>query len=136
MNNRIEYLKRQSMDSVGEGLGGSYWEVDVDKFAALLIQECVDICLNKNVSFLDVDITLNSTTKAIQDLATKSCGENLAKLIQKHFGIQTFSEGDKVLVTSSKDSATVIEQVGNKVTLRYNECIGFRNCWELEKIDD
>jgi hypothetical protein len=61
---------------------------DYDKeFAELIIRECADICINENVSNLDLKVMRESGKFTVQDLATKSCGENLAKRIKERFGI-------------------------------------------------
>jgi len=57
------------------------------KFAELIVRKCADICLNENVSNLDLDVIRMSGKFTLQDLATKSCGENLTKRIKEHFGV-------------------------------------------------
>lgn len=43
MNERIQKLMTQAMESTGvEGLGGEYRELNPEKFAKLIIQECID----------------------------------------------------------------------------------------------
>jgi hypothetical protein len=45
MNERIRELMNQSMESTGvEGLGGSYMELNPEKFAKLVVQECIYVC--------------------------------------------------------------------------------------------
>ena len=47
MNPRIRELIEQSMEPTGvEGLGGSYQELNPEKFAELIIRECADQCTN------------------------------------------------------------------------------------------
>jgi hypothetical protein len=58
------------------------------KFAELIVKECADICINKNVSNIDLDVIRESGKFTLQDLATKSCGENLSKQIKEHFGVE------------------------------------------------
>lgn len=58
------------------------------KFAELIIRECIDICINENVSSLDVSVILESSKRDIQRLATISCGEELSNIIKKRFGIE------------------------------------------------
>lgn len=58
------------------------------KFAELIVEECADICINENVSNLDMNVIRESGKFTLQDLATKSCGENLSKQIKKHFGVE------------------------------------------------
>ena len=60
----------------------------LEKFAELIVQECADICINKNVSILDINVIRESGKFTLQDLATKSCCENLSKQIKKHFGVE------------------------------------------------
>ena len=67
------------------------WQMDtetMEKFAELIVKECADICINKNVSNLDLDVIRESSKFTLQDLATKSCGENLSKQIKQHFGVE------------------------------------------------
>lgn len=61
---------------------------DLERFARLIIEECAKICEYENVSMLEVGLILESSKKQIQDLATKSCGENLAKRLRNLFGIE------------------------------------------------
>ena len=60
----------------------------LEKFAELIVRQCADICINKNVSNLDLDVIRESSKFTLQDLATKSCGENLSKQIKQHFGVE------------------------------------------------
>lgn len=84
MNERIKELLEQA--------GVKYVVMPKDtvyeKFAELIVRECADICINENVSILDMDVIRESGKFTLQDLATKSCGENLSKQIKKHFGIE------------------------------------------------
>jgi hypothetical protein len=42
MNERIKELAEQAMESTGvEGLGGSYMELNTEKFAELIVRECI-----------------------------------------------------------------------------------------------
>ena len=65
---------------------------DLERFAELIVDECAKICEYENVSMLDVKVILESSKKQIQDLATKSCGENLAKRMKEHFKIDVESK--------------------------------------------
>lgn len=58
-------------------------------FAELIVRECANICLTENVSNIDMNTLHESGKFTIQDLSTKSCGENLAKHIEKHFGVES-----------------------------------------------
>jgi hypothetical protein len=62
--------------------------ISVEEFTELIVRKCARICIEKNVSNLDMDVLSNSGPFTIQDLATKSCGENLAKAILKEFDIK------------------------------------------------
>ena len=79
MNERIRELAEQVYGSA---------HYDDFKFAELIVRECADICVNENVSNLDLKVIHESGKFTVQDLATKSCGENLAKRIKKHFGVK------------------------------------------------
>lgn len=93
MNERIKELKRQATDFylLQEDLDCSVKELHElveEKFAELIVRECADICINKNVSNLDLDVIRESGKFTLQDLATKSCGENLSKQIRERFGVE------------------------------------------------
>lgn len=60
----------------------------MEKFGEMIVKECADICINENVSILDMNVIRESGKFTLQDLATKSCGENLSKQIKKHFGVE------------------------------------------------
>lgn len=94
MNERIKELKDEVLVWAIETLDPNVlneneWGVAIDeKFAELIVRECADICINKNVSNLDLDVIRESGKFTLQDLATKSCGENLSKQIKQHFGVE------------------------------------------------
>ena len=93
MNERIKELKRQATDFylLQEDLDCSVKELHElveEKFAELIVRECADICINKNVSNLNLDVIRESGKFTLQDLATKSCGENLSKQIRERFGVE------------------------------------------------
>ena len=94
MNERIKQLAEQagvkftnygSGDFIDDGDCGTY---HLQKFAELIVRECAKICIERNVSNLDLDVIHESGKFTLQDLATKSCGENLSKQIKKHFGVE------------------------------------------------
>lgn len=90
MNERIKELATEATDWMFDNLDNfpmpsSRWK---EKFAELIIRECADICINENVSNLDSKVMLESGKFTVQDLATKSCGENLSKRIKEHFGVE------------------------------------------------
>ena len=84
MNERIRELESQCWEARQYG---PPW-FDYKKFAELIVKECAAICINKNVSNLDLDIIREAGKFTLQDLATKSCGENLSKQIKLHFGVE------------------------------------------------
>lgn len=94
MNERILELAKQA--GITTNLDTDYFEKDMnkwvdyfsEKFAELIVRECADICINENVSNLDLDVICESGKFTLQDLATKSCGENLSKRIKEHFGVE------------------------------------------------
>ena len=90
MNERIRELAEQANSHHDNFFDLNYKELDVflEKFAELIVRECADICINENVSNLDLKVIHESGKFTVQDLATKSCGENLAKRIKEHFGVK------------------------------------------------
>ena len=93
MNERIKELVGQAKFIAEETINkkiSKNAELDAfaDKFAELIVKECADICINKNVSNIDLDVIRESGKFTLQDLATKSCGENLSKQIKQHFGVE------------------------------------------------
>jgi hypothetical protein len=93
MNERIKLLAEQAGLEFDDDLSLEpepiYYttQKDLKKFAELIVRECADICINENVSNLDLKVMRESGKFTVQDLATKSCGENLAKRIKERFGI-------------------------------------------------
>ena len=93
MNEQIRKLAEQSGAVTGTKLTNVtdalvlIGEEEIQAFAELIVQECVNICINENVSNIDLNIMHESSKWTVQDLATKSCGQNLAKLIKEHFGV-------------------------------------------------
>lgn len=91
MNERIKELWSQAGGYYNNGNQYTWPEYTIDnleKFAELIVKECADICINENVSILDMNVIRESGKVTLQDLATKSCGENLSKQIKKHFGVE------------------------------------------------
>ena len=103
MNQRIQQLYKQAHITQEKQVRAGGWDndrepfeyrtvtetnFDPEKFAELIVKECADICINKNVSNLDLDVIRESGKFTLQDLATKSCGENLSKQIKQHFGVE------------------------------------------------
>jgi hypothetical protein len=89
MNERIKELASQATkkyDRLGNEI--PFAQPDLEKFAELIVRGCADICINENVSNLDLKVIHESGKFTVQDLATKSCGENLAKRIKEHFGVK------------------------------------------------
>ena len=93
MNERIRELFEQAHIQPPTQHGGQFAftppkTFSPEKFAELIVQECAKICIERNVSNLDLDVIHESGKFTLQDLATKSCGENLSKQIKKHFGVE------------------------------------------------
>jgi len=92
MNERIKEIASQVLDEL---VPETWTKLGYDKIkeiqfrtAELIVQECAKICIEQNVSNLDLDVIRESGKFTLQDLATKSCGENLSKQIKKHFGVE------------------------------------------------
>jgi hypothetical protein len=88
MNERIRELALKCSVETGDYEYGSRKEFDYEMFANVIAQECADICLKENVSNIDMKVIHESSKLTVQELATKSCGENLAKRIKEHFGVE------------------------------------------------
>jgi len=92
MNKRIKELIDQTDQSgIPYQAGDSLMTITdryLEYFAELIVRECAKICIEQNVSNLDLDVIRESGKFTLQDLATKSCGENLSKQIRKHFGVE------------------------------------------------
>lgn len=74
MNERIKELMNQSMESTGvEGLGGCYMELNPEKFAELIVRECIKIC-----SDVEADTEMDLSDGALVCMAE----------IKQHFGVQ------------------------------------------------
>ena len=90
MNEHIKLLKEQAMEWV-PNMADPDTKIrllNAEKFAELIVRECAKICIEQNVSNLDLDVIRESGKFTLQDLATKSCGENLSKQIKEHFGVE------------------------------------------------
>ena len=88
MNERIRQLAEQAGSTHKQNLGVyQFYTEELEKFAELIVRECAKICIEQNVSNLDLDVIRESGKFTLQDLATKSCGENLSTQIKKHFGV-------------------------------------------------
>jgi hypothetical protein len=85
MNERIRDLACQT--GWAEHIRYKPTRMEIEKFAQLIVQECAKICIEQNVSNLELDAIRESSKFTLQDLATKSCGENLSRQIKKHFGV-------------------------------------------------
>lgn len=89
MNERIRELAEQATTYIEPtATSGEGWIFNKEKFAQLIVKECADICVNENVSNLDLAVIRESGKFTLQDLATKSCGANLSKRIRQHFGVE------------------------------------------------
>lgn len=65
-----------------------YTQEQVERIMLEVAKHCADICRTQNVSNLDLNVIRNSGKFTVQDLATKSCGENLAIGIEKEFKLE------------------------------------------------
>jgi hypothetical protein len=90
MNERIRKLLNEATSGLEPDLSEQRTVTlhEMEKFAELIVRECAKICIEQNVSNLDLDVIRESGKFTLQDLATKSCGENLSNQIKKHFGVE------------------------------------------------
>lgn len=57
-------------------------------FAQAIVKECMDICVNENVSLVDIEVLVEGTATQIQKASTVSCGKELAAKLKKRFGVK------------------------------------------------
>lgn len=82
MNERIQELMNQAMESTGvEGLGGSYVELNPEKFAELIASDCANICEINGQSYK------HSFTPAKARLA-ESTSKHCSELIRTIYGLK------------------------------------------------
>ena len=68
MNKRIRELAEQAMESTGvEGLGGEYRELNPEKFAELIVRECVTICNSVQEQYGQYTFTATTVKNRIQE---------------------------------------------------------------------
>lgn len=92
MNYKIkEFAIKSGATVIQDGVWGTdfnFDKFDLELFSKLMIKECSNLCITDNVSNLDMEVMRNSGKFTVQDLATKSCGENLSIKLKKHFQIK------------------------------------------------
>lgn len=92
MNYKIkEFAIKAGATVIQEGVWGTdfnFDKFDLELFSKLMIKECSNLCITDNVSNLDMEVMRNSSKFTVQDLATKSCGENLSITLKKHFQVK------------------------------------------------
>lgn len=92
MNKLVDDLSlhaEEYADDVTKNKTGNNWLFNyTEKLSELIVKECARICIEENVSNLDLAVMREAGKFTVQDLATKSCGDNLAKQIKKQFGVK------------------------------------------------
>lgn len=92
MNYKIkEFAIKAGATVIQDGVWGTdfnFDKFDLELFSKLMIKECSNLCITDNVSNLDMEVMRNSSKFTVQDLATKSCGENLSIILKKHFQVK------------------------------------------------
>jgi hypothetical protein len=80
MNERIQALMKQAMESTGvEGLGGSYMELNPEKLAKLIVEECVE----------QLELVRKYRYDRIQPLETQqTIIDECQYQIKQHFGVE------------------------------------------------
>lgn len=93
MNDKIKNLIKQctTMECYEEGLGGGYYDevFDKEKFAELIINECINLC-QENGEDVDNGNCFVKDAKRL-DLYNNYCGTGsyeCAELIKQHFGVE------------------------------------------------
>ena len=83
MNERIKELEKQAYTEVKHELGGTYKAFDKEKFAELIIQECLNV-LHKTA--------VESTLQDEWDKAWHSGVVSGLELVEEHFGVKYENE--------------------------------------------
>jgi hypothetical protein len=77
MNKRIQQLAEQCTDQYRDGRGGYIDHVDIEKFAELIVEECIGIVENLSPGYADY-------RNQIEDTFRRDCVEK----IKEHFGVK------------------------------------------------
>ena len=91
MNERIKELAKQAGFAMKidddpnspPGWWGAGHDPTFEKFAELIVKECIDICENSSIPF-DISVWLNSTKKEMTALTALA----LSGLIKERFGVE------------------------------------------------
>jgi hypothetical protein len=79
MNERIRQLEKQSYTEARHELGGTYMAFDKEKFAELIVKECMKVAMFKDSG------TISTAEVAGWMAAGRSTA---AKMIKEHFGVE------------------------------------------------
>jgi hypothetical protein len=83
MNKIIQKLMEQSMEPNGvEGLGGSYSELNYEKFAELIVRECIE-----KITTYDLVPGHSAKWEDIYDIHTRLL-QDLGEELKEHFGVK------------------------------------------------
>jgi hypothetical protein len=79
MNERTKQLAREShLDIYGLGLDKAKWEATLEKFAELIVRECVKLCEHES----------NDDEYNQYDMGQSVKAENIKTAIKQHFGVE------------------------------------------------
>jgi histone acetyltransferase (RNA polymerase elongator complex component) len=76
MNARIQQLEKQSYTEVMHEMGGTYMAFDKEKFAELIVRECLEACSRAN--------EIRHFVPPTQEQVVLSC----MREIKQHFGVE------------------------------------------------
>jgi hypothetical protein len=92
MNERLKELLEQATTSIKDEYG--HWigsELDEEKFAELIVKECIGLCDQAVEENKRTFYTVNETQEVGPALVAKGCqvqAEKLSKQIKQHFGVE------------------------------------------------
>ena len=80
MNERIKQLAEQATVFVAD-YDGQRWQIDPEKFAELIVAECVSVCESEGYR-----LSMDTTTQYHRNLA-KQC-HKICAMLEQHFGVE------------------------------------------------
>ena len=81
MNERIRQLEKQSYTEVMHEMGGTYMAFDKEKFAELIVQECID-----KITTYDLVPGHSAKWEDIYDIHARLL-QDLGEELKEHFGV-------------------------------------------------
>ena len=89
MNEKVKELKSKAMESCGEGLGGSYYRLNEDVFAKLLVKECSKISAMFSIekNSIHPDMSYDDMSGFEKMIVHTTC-QQVSNKIKEYFGVE------------------------------------------------